>query len=192
MTPFSTPFFDYEALFRGGREMELAPGEELFAQADQAETVYLIREGRIRIGLCSQDGRSLTLAELGPGEILGETALLIGGGRTANAVAVTKARLVGLKKEEFLRTIAARPEAALSLIMTLARRLREADRRIEELSFMGIKERLRSLYYRLKEEGRWDLLHGATHQEIAEMIGAARESVSRALAELRREGIWCR
>lgn len=182
----------FEALFADGFAIELAPGARVFFQAEEAETVYLIREGRIRVSLESPDGRSLTLAELGPGEILGETALFVGGGRTANAVAVTKARLLGLKKEEFLRAIAALPEAAFALIMTLARRLREADRRIEELSFMGIKERLRSLYYRLKEEGRWDLLHGATHQEIAEMIGAARESVSRALAELRQEGIWCR
>ncbi|MCL6614166.1 MAG: Crp/Fnr family transcriptional regulator [Firmicutes bacterium] len=182
----------FEALFAGGFEMEIDPGGLVFFQAEEAGTVYLIREGRVRVSLGSPDGRSFTLAEMGPGEILGETALFAGGGRTANAVAVTKARLVGLKKENFLRAIAARPEAAFALIMTLAHRLREADRRIEELSFMGIKERLRSLYYRLKEEGRWDLLEGATHQEIAEMIGAARESVSRALAELRQEGIWCR
>ncbi|NLG84823.1 MAG: Crp/Fnr family transcriptional regulator [Firmicutes bacterium] len=183
----SSPF---APLFAGGFPLVLAPGEQLFFQAEEAGTVYLIREGRIRIGLLSADGRSFTLTELGPGEILGETALFVDGGRTANAMAVEETHLMGLRKEDFLKAIAARPEAALALIMILARRLREADRRIEELTFMGLKERLRSLYYRLKEEGRAEFWRRATHQELAEMVGAARESVSRALAELREEGIW--
>lgn len=185
----SSPF---APLFAGGFPVVLAPGEQLFFQAEEAGTVYLIRAGRIRIGLLSPEGRSLTLAELGPGEILGETALFVAGGRTANAVAVEETYLVGLRKEDFLQAIAARPEAALALITTLAGRLRDADRRIEELTFLGLKERLRSLYYRFKEEGRVEFWQRATHQELAEMVGAARESVSRALAELREEGIWHR
>ena len=187
--PSPSPY-GFEALFADGFAIEIAPGGRVFFQAEEAETVYLIREGRIRVSLGSIDGRTFTLAEMGPGEILGETALFDGGGRTANAVAVTKTRVVGRKKEEFLRAISARPECALRIIMTLARRLRETDRMIEELTFMSVKERLRSLFYRMKGEGEEDLLARATHQEIAEMIGAVRESVSRALAELRREGAW--
>lgn len=151
------------------------------------EHVYLLREGWARVGRCSSDGREITLALLGPGELLGEIALFDRGDRTATAVALTEVRLIGLSRSQFLRAIKEKPEQALALIGALCHRLRRADEMVEELTFLGVKERLRNLIRRHKAQGEESLLAALTHQEIAEMIGTSRESVTRALAELRRE-----
>ena len=177
---------DFGPLFAGGQEKTVQPGVEIVAPGTGADRVYLVRQGRVRVSRISPDGRELTLAIIGPGEILGEVALLDGGDRTATAVAQTQVRLIGLDRGRFLNAIAGHPEHALRLIAALCQRLRQADQMVEELTFLGVKERLRHLIERL-EEKKSPSLSELTHQELAEMIGASRESVTRALAELRRE-----
>jgi len=159
----------------------------LILPGDLVEQVFLICAGHVRVSRVSMDGRELTLAMVGPGEILGEVAVFDGGERTATVVAQTEVRLVSLGRAQFLASIAAHPECALRLITSLWRRLRQVDLMAEELSFLGVKERLRSLVGRLTTDNRADLLDILTHQEIAEMIGTSRESVTRALAEIRRD-----
>ena len=179
----------FAPLFAGGSEAAYAAGETIFTFGSAARRVYLILRGRVRISRLSPDGRELTLAVIGPGEILGEVALLDGGERTAEAAAQTEVRLIGLTRAQFHAAIAAHPENALRVIAALCQRLREADRLAEEMTFYGVKERLNSLIGRLTEKKQDTLLAKLTHQEIAEMIGTSRESVTRAMAELRKERI---
>lgn len=150
----------------------------LVTRADESAQCYSI----------SAEGRELTLAIIGPGEILGEVALLDGGERTAGAVAQTEVKAVGLNRNQFLLAIASHPENTLHLIVALCHRLRQADLMVEELTFLSVKDRLRNLIERLRVRGDGTLLDVLTHQEISEMIGTSRESVTRALADLRREG----
>ncbi len=177
----------FASLFSEGVEANFAAGETIFDFDSAARQVYLVLRGRVRIGRLAPDGRELTLAVIGPGELLGEVALLDGGERTAKAVAQTDVRAIGLTRAQFLAAIIARPENALRVIAALCQRLRETDRLAEELTFCGVKERLRSLIDRLTKRKQESLLAELTHQEIAEMIGTSRESVTRAMAELRKE-----
>ncbi|MGE5529111.1 MAG: Crp/Fnr family transcriptional regulator [Patescibacteria group bacterium] len=167
--------------------MAYAPGESVFAMGSFADRVYLVLEGKVRLSRLAPDGRELALAVIGPGGILGEIALLDGGERTAEATALVQTRLAALTRGQFMQAIAAQPEQALRLILALCRRLRQADEMIEDLTFYGVKERLQNLLARLEEQHQGEFLAAMTHQELAEMIGASRESVTRALGEIRRE-----
>ncbi len=181
----SSPGFS-DLFIQGGLEI-FSPGGTIFRLGETADRVYLVRRGWVRVSRLSRDGQELTLAVLGPGEILGEVALLDGRERTAEAVALTEVALAGLTRQQFLRAIVDRPRCALHLIMSLCERLRNADQLAEELSFLDVKERLRRLMARLGADRRDNPLAELTHKELAEMIGASRESVTRALAELRKE-----
>jgi len=176
-----------DSLFAGGQEMLYAPGATIFSAGAVADRVYFIRTGLVRVGRLSPDGRELTLALIGPGELLGEVALLDGGVRTAGAMAQTETRLACLTRERLLQAIGGQPEVAVQVILALCQRLRQADQLVEDLTFLGVKERLRNLLDRLEGKDQGALLSALTHQQLAEMIGTSRESVTRALTELRRE-----
>lgn len=178
---------DFSPLFAAGADRSYNPGETIITPGGGAEHVYLLREGRVRVSRYSADGREITLALVGPGELLGEMALLDGGDRSATAVALTGVVLTSLNRPQFLQAVKDKPDQAMHLIGALCQRLRRADEMVEELTFLGVKERLRSLIRRYQAQGEEGLLAALTHQEIAEMIGTSRESVTRALTELRRE-----
>ena len=177
----------FEPLFVGADEKTAAAGQSIFLPDDYGYQVFLVRSGRVRIYRNSPDGRELTLAIIGPGEIFGEIALLDGGGRTATALALVETHLAVLDREKFLKTIADQPETALVLMMLLCRRLRQTDEMVEEMTFLGVKERLHNLINRLDSRGGRDLAASLTHQDLADMIGTSRESVTRAMMEMRKE-----
>lgn len=176
---------DLAELFADGAEKVFAAGETIIHPGTGDDQVYLVEAGRVRISRISPDGQELTLAVAGPGEILGEVALIDGGERTAAVIAQTEVKVRCLTRSEFLRIISREPGKTLGLIATLCNRLRQADEMLEDLSFLGVKERLARLLARLAAKGLAP--DEFTHQELAEMIGASRESVTRALGEMHRE-----
>jgi len=118
---------DLEALAAHARERRYRRGEAVFRQDDPGDCLHVVRDGRIRIILPSEDGDEVTIAVLGRGDFFGELALLDGGARSASAVAAEDTQTVVIGREDFLSWLAERPVAAAALLALLSRRLRRSD-----------------------------------------------------------------
>ena len=154
--------------------------------------MYIIREGRVSVSKLSDDGREKILEFLETGDFFGEMSLLDNAPRSASVRALTDARVLALSRNEFLNVLRRSPDLAMAVIQELTRRLRQVDEQASSLSFQRVKERTQGLLQRLARDdcGREGGLRTPvlTHQQIADMIGTSRETVTRALKGLRQEG----
>lgn len=161
--------------------------------------LYLLKRGRVRLFRVSEDGRQLTLGLLGKGNIFGETESLSTGSSAAYAEALDDALVCILGKEDFEAILLRWPKVALKMVSLLSQRIREAEELVENLAFHDVRYRVVYLLAKLtqqfgstEEEGapgytKLDL--NLSHQELAHMIGATRESVSTVLSQLAKEGV---
>jgi CRP-like cAMP-binding protein len=175
----------------GGRE-----GTVLAAQDRPGDGLYIVYSGRVKVVMYGANGREVTLAILRPGEVFGELSMLDGAPRSATVVAMTDARLLALPREDFMRHLQRHPQIALNLLGELARRLRRADETIVGLALQDVEVRLvRTLARLAHEEGGVQGQEGLvlrrrpTQQELANMVGSSRETVSRTLAAMARQGL---
>lgn len=176
-------------------------GERLFLEGDPSDAVFVVAEGRARVYGVTPDGHEVTLSVRGPGDLIGEMgALEPGGRRSASVVALDPLRCRVLSATELHRFLEGHPHAALALLQLVIGRLRNADRRRAEFGSYDTTRRLaRMLLEAATDAGgrtvtgepagsvRLDL--SLSQQELAGLVGASRESVARALAELRRRGL---
>jgi CRP/FNR family cyclic AMP-dependent transcriptional regulator len=158
----------------------------IFNQGEPGDTLYLIRTGRVRVRRTDNEGKELILADLGPGEIFGEIAVMNHSERSAQAVAISDLLLAVLHQRQFYDTLIKRPELALKIISLLCRRLYQTDGQLESVAYGTIKDRLKTLLAGMRHNGVVQI--GMTHQQLAAKIGASRETVTRALQNLREEG----
>lgn len=181
---------DEERLFVDAPVVVLSKGATLFESGDIGDLVYLIDSGRIEISRFGVDGQKLISNFMGAGELLGEIAGLDGGIRTATARVVTEARVRMLSGADIIKAVERDPSRALALIRVLCRRVRFVDQDMLAHATLTMRARLalRLLYLE-------DVVGGAdgwiriSQNEIAEFIGAARESVNKVLSELRDIGL---
>ncbi len=152
--------------------------------------MYIIREGRVKVTLSSEDGREKIMDFLTAGDFFGEMSLLDRAPRSASVETVEPVRLLALSRGDFLDLLRNSSELALSVIQVLVSRLREADDQASSLSFEGVKERVVRLLRRIAvDEGDGArLTPKLTHQDIANMIGTSRETVTRIVKQLKTEG----
>ena len=154
--------------------------------------MYIIREGRVSVSKLSDDGREKILEFLESGDFFGEMSLLDNAPRSASVRALTETRILALSRNDFLAVLKRSPGLSMAVIQELTRRLRQVDEQASSLSFQRVKERTKGLLVRLaKEETGRDGLRvtpALTHQQIADMIGTSRETVTRALKGLREQG----
>jgi len=154
--------------------------------------MYIIREGRVSVSKLSDDGREKILEFLEAGDFFGEMSLLDNAPRSASVRALTETRILALSRADFLAVLKRSPGLAMAVIQELTRRLRQIDEQASSLSFQRVKERTKGLLVRLaKDETGRDGIHvtpALTHQQIADMIGTSRETVTRALKGLREQG----
>ena len=153
--------------------------------------MYLILEGRVKVAKLSTDGREKILDFLESGDFFGEMALLDQAPRSATVKTLSDVRLLALSRSDFLELLRKNPEPARAVIQELSRRLRLVDEQASSLSFQGVRERTEGLLSRIATEerdGRWRATPPLTHQQIADMIGTSRETVTRVVKELKREG----
>jgi len=154
--------------------------------------MYVIQSGRVKVTKFSGDGREKILEILDEGTFFGEMSLLDSAPRSASVKALTDVRLLALARNDFMNVLRRSPDLALAVIRELTRRLREQDEQAKSLSFQRVKERTQGLLARLaREEGGMCERRATpelTHQEIADMIGTSRETVTRAVKGLRQEG----
>jgi CRP-like cAMP-binding protein len=154
--------------------------------------MYIISEGRVKVTKLSGDGREKILELLEVGDFFGEMSLFDEAPRSASVKAMSDVRILALARNDFLRLLSRSPDLALSVIQELTRRLRQVDEQASSLSFQRVKERTMGLLVRLAKdasshEGRRKT-PVLTHQQIADMIGTSRETVTRAVKGLKEEG----
>jgi CRP/FNR family cyclic AMP-dependent transcriptional regulator len=178
-------------------EVGLGRSEELFAEGDQGDRLYVIVEGKIKLGRTSGDGRENLLAILGPGEMFGELSLFDPGPRTATATSVGDSRLIGLGHDALEPWLLRHPEVAQKLLNALARRLRRTNETLADLVFSDVPGRvakalldLSTRFGRPAEDGIL-VAHDLTQEELAQLVGASRETVNKALADFATRG-WLR
>jgi CRP/FNR family transcriptional regulator, cyclic AMP receptor protein len=167
----------------------------VFHEGDHGDACYIIRDGSCRVTREHPDGRAITLANLGPGSIFGELAMLDGEARSASVEAVEDTNLLALPARDVRALIRSHPEMGEKLIVALTRRLREANERITRQSFQTVPSRVAGVLNQLLAEGDLapQLRDGVTirlrQSDLAQLAGTSRESVSRFLATLERAGI---
>lgn len=178
-------------------EIELPRGASLFREGDPGDELYFIVSGKIKLGRTATDGRENLLAILGPGEIFGEMALFDPGPRNASATAVSETRLTGLKHERLKEIIHTTPEVSVQLLQALAQRLARTNESLADLVFSDVPGRVAKALLDLADRfGRPApdgilVAHELTQEELAQLVGASRETVNKALAEFVQRG-WLR
>jgi CRP/FNR family transcriptional regulator, cyclic AMP receptor protein len=172
----------------------LERGDVLFREGDRGDRLYVIGEGKIKLGLTSGDGRENLLAILGPGEMFGELSLFDPGPRTATATAVAETQLIALGHEDLTSFLSGRPAVAATMLAALARRLRRTNENLSDLVFTDVPGRvakalldLSTRFGRSSEEGIL-VAHDLTQEELAQLVGASRETVNKALADFATRG----
>lgn len=172
-------------------------GDVLFHEGEPGDTLYVIQTGKVKLGRRSNDGRENLLAILGPGELIGELSLFDPGMRTATATAITDALVLQMGHDELARWLATTPSVAEHLLRTLARRLRRTNEALADLVFTDVPGRvakaLLDLSHRFGQPVADGLrvAHGLTQEELAQLVGASRETVNKALADFATRG-WIR
>src|SRR6185436_9749042 len=182
------------ALMKSMTTSRLERGDVLFREGDQGNRLYVIGEGKIKLGLTSVDGRENLLAILSPGEMFGELSLFDPGPRTATATAVAETQLIELGHDDLNTFLAGRPAVASSMLAALARRLRRTNDSLADLVFTDVPGRvakalldLSNRFGRPAEDGIL-VAHDLTQEEIAQLVGASRETVNKALADFASRG----
>ena len=162
-------------------------GQMILLEESTGETFFIITSGTVKVTRLSDDGREVILALLGESDFFGEMSLLDGEGRSANIVANENAEVMTLSRRDFLECLETYPKIAISLLEELAVRLRKSDQQIESLSLSDSEQRIGITLIRLAEE-RGTIKRGDVtvqnlpyQQDIANMAGTSRETVSRTL-----------
>jgi CRP/FNR family cyclic AMP-dependent transcriptional regulator len=172
------------------RERSYPKGSVILFQDDPGDSLFVLRDGRVKVVLIGEDGREVILGVLEPGAHFGELALIDDQPRSAHVIAMEDAQLLVLRREDFKRRVEANPMVAWALLTELSRRLRRADVKIGGLVLLDVPGRIARLLLDLADEnGSEQIEKPLTHQTIAQMIGASRETVSRAMKEFQDAGL---
>lgn len=172
---------------------ECTRGNTFYFPNDLSDKIYLVKKGRVRIGMNSSDGHEITLDVLGPGEIFGELAIADEETRSHFAEATEDSLVCIFSRSEFQLFLEEHPKLAFNVMKLIGFRLREVEIRLQDLTFKSVAERLRTTLLRLAERHGVDEDHGIrlsiTQQDIAQLMGATRESVAEEIARLKRGGL---
>jgi CRP/FNR family transcriptional regulator, cyclic AMP receptor protein len=186
---------DLVALAAELKRRRYGKGQFIFQQGDPGLCLYLVESGKVKITSLSAEGKGLVLNLFGPGDFFGELALLDGEPRSADAVAQEACQLLLLQRDDFMRFLEARPHVAIKLLATVSSRLRHTTQQIEDMVFFDLPARLARVLLELPEaeltsaEGERVITSRPTQAELAEMVGATRESVNKWLGAYEEQGL---
>ncbi|NMG16201.1 Crp/Fnr family transcriptional regulator [Aromatoleum bremense] len=166
-------------------------GQSVVHAGERSDFVYLVLTGSLKVVVSDEDGREVILTILGQGELFGEMGMFGEQPRSATVVAVMPSDLVMIAKNDFRTIMQGNFEVAWRIMANLADRLRNADRKIESLALMDVYGRVARLLLEMSEEVNGDavVVRKITKQDIAKMIGASREMVSRVMKDLAAQGL---
>ena len=197
----ATPMFQgvpdsqLDALARQARMLKLVPREVLFGKGDPGDSMYLVVSGRVRVGVVSVEGREVTYALIGPGQMFGEIAILDGGPRSADATAAESSELLVIERRDILAFIRANGDYGLRLIEMLCARLRHANELLEDTVFLSLPIRMAKQLLNLSDTigERQPNDEGVTirmsQQAVADYMGISRESVNKVLSRWEQGGL---
>jgi CRP/FNR family transcriptional regulator, cyclic AMP receptor protein len=172
-----------------------APGEVVFREGDDSDTCYVVHAGHARAIREHADGRQITLATFGPGDIFGELAMFDDERRSATVEATDELEVLGILGGDMRRLLRRHPDMSVKLVIALGRRLRAANERLARQSFQTVQSRVAAVLAQLVEQAQSegaaerDVAVVATQADLAKLAGSSRESASRFLAVLERAGV---
>ena len=163
---------------------------KIIGAGDPTDSLYIVISGRLKVLMSDEQGREVILSILGPGEFFGEMGLLDDSLRSASVVTLEACELLTISKTDFKRSLAENFELSLNVMRGLVQRLREADRKIGSLALMDVYGRVARLLLEMAEDidGEKVVVNKLSKQDIAKMIGASREMVSRVMKDLQLGG----
>jgi CRP-like cAMP-binding protein len=177
--------------------VKLRKGQSLFKEGDDGDHLFVVSSGKVKLGTKSLDGRENLLMILGPGDMFGELSLFDSGPRTATATAVTDSKLLALGQDKVIPWVKEHPEVSIQLLARLASRLRRTNEVVGDLVFSDVPGRVAKALIDLgvkfgdkRSEGLF-VNHDLTQEELAQLVGASRETVNKALADFAQRG-WLR
>ncbi len=186
-----------EALTRQLTPVDFPRAHTIFNEGEPGDRLYIILSGKVKIGRRSPDGRENLLTIMGPSDMFGELSIFDPGPRTSSATTVTEVRAVSMDRAALREWIGRRPDIAEQLLRVLARRLRRTNNNLADLIFTDVPGRVAKALLQLaqrfgtQENGALRVTHDLTQEEIAQLVGASRETVNKALADFAQRG-WLR
>lgn len=175
-----------KSLFTDFQRRTYAKNSFVINAGDNSDCFYLIQSGKIKIIILDEEGKEVILSILGSGEHFGEFSLIDGQPRSASAVTMEESALLIVNKDHFRECLTENPDIAERVMVSLTQRLRDADRKIEGLALYDVYSRLVRTLSELstEQDGKLILQQRLTHQDLANMIGASREMITRILRDL--------
>ncbi|MGC9333121.1 MAG: Crp/Fnr family transcriptional regulator [Anaerolineae bacterium] len=163
-------------------------GELVTEAKEMARSLFLVASGRVQLYRTTREGRRFVIATLGPGSLFGEDSLLGGEGPDTHAVALEPGTLWIMPRKKALEFSSTDALFGFGLMQAMGQRLVEAENRLEQMAYSTISSRLAALLLELAADDPHDVVH-ATHQELADMLGTWRETISKALQDFRQRGL---
>lgn len=157
-------------------------------------TMFIILDGRVKISRISDDGREVILSILSEGDFFGEMSILDGQNRSANVVTLDDSKIMIIRREDFLKMLHDYPQIAINLLKELAGRLRRSDAQIKSLSLQNATGKVASTLLRIADDsgkihlGQVEIPRLPPQQDLANMAGTSRETISRVLKSLTKQG----
>jgi CRP-like cAMP-binding protein len=163
-------------------------GRVLYTQEERAEALFLLKRGRVQLYRLTPSGKRLDLAAIEPGTFFGEMPLLGESLRHTYAESTEDSVLCVMSRTDVERLIVEQPRVALRMMEVLAQRLALAEARLEEMAYRGVAARIAAVLLRLEQE-RGGTMVAITHQELGDMVGALRETVTKTLDEFQEKAL---
>ncbi len=185
---------DLESLIAVANRRKYPKDGVIFFENDVGDALFMILSGRVKVTILSDDGREIILAMLSDADFFGEMSLLDNEPRSATAISLQETEMVVLHQRDFLTIVEKRPRVLINLLSVLSARLRKANQQIGNLALHDVYGRVARILLEMASEDGTRQPDGRvtfrrpTHQEIANMIGATRETVSRMISDLHRQG----
>ncbi len=184
-----------EDLARRTKTQEYSAGSIVVYKDDPGDAIFFVSAGKLKAVLAGENGREIVLSSFREGDFFGEMSLLDGQPRSATVIALENSTLVILKRRDFVSHITSFPQTAINILTEMSLRLRKADDVIGNLALLDVYNRLCNQLSEIAEHDGEEVENGVliperpTHQELASMIGASRETVSRALGNFQRQNL---
>ena len=185
---------EIEAVAKNTTSRQFGRGSTIILAEQQGDAFFIIQKGRVKVSVSREGGREVILSLLGVGQVFGELSLLDGKPRSADVTATETTELIMLKRPDFLRLITEKPSIVIGLLTELASRLRKVDYKIAGLALHDVTNRVSKTLLHLASEGGEQQEQGVllknrpTHQQLAQMSGTTRETVTRVLRQLEEQG----
>jgi CRP/FNR family cyclic AMP-dependent transcriptional regulator len=179
-----------ERLAAGSVRRSFPKGRTIVAEGEPSQSLYILLSGRAKVQRSDTEGKEVILAVLGPGECFGEMSLIDDAPRSASVITIESCDFMSINKESFKTMMVSSPEISMRIMKGLVKRLREADKKIETLALLDVYGRVARVLLDFSEQVGMDRVVRSKlpRQEIAKMIGASREMVSRVMKGLEVEG----